>query len=251
MHTANIIDVSEATFERDVLQRSAETPVVVDFWAAWCGPCRTLGPVLERLAAEADGAWVLAKLDVDANPSLAAAFGVQGIPAVHAFKDGRRIAEFVGALPEDQVRAWLARLGPSEGDRAVDAGRAAEARGDLRAAADSYRLALSQEPAHAEARRALERVQLELRSVGLDEGALRARLRADPADVDAAAGLADLAAAGGDLVAAFDLLLGLVRATTGEQRDGARQHLLRLLDTVPPDDPRASAARRSLSLALF
>ncbi|MFN2490863.1 MAG: thioredoxin [Actinomycetota bacterium] len=251
MNTSFAEHVTEETFEEQVLRRSFEAPVVVDFWAEWCGPCRTLGPLLERLAQEADGAWTLAKVDVDSNPRLAAAFEVQGIPAVHAFKDGREVSEFVGALPEDQVRAWLDRLGPTPGDLAVEEGRAAEARGDLEAAAESYRRALLEEPAHAEARTALERVELTLRSGGLDEDGLRARLDADPGDVEAAIGLADLEAARGALEAAFNLLLDVVRATAGDERELARKHLLRLLDTIAPDDARAVAARRSLSLALF
>jgi putative thioredoxin len=207
--------------------------------------------MLERLVAEDGGAWQLAKVDVDANPGLAAAFRVRGIPAVHAFKDGRHVAEFVGALPEDQVRAWLARLGPSSGDRLVEEGMRLEKGGELAAAAEAYRRALREEPGHAQARSALERVELTVRSAALDEGSLRARLEADPGDVDAAIGLADLRAAAGRLEEAFEQLLEVVRRASGEERERARRHLLRLLDTVSPDDPRALAARRSLSLALF
>jgi putative thioredoxin len=247
----SVIDVTEATFETDVIDRSHELPVVVDFWAEWCGPCRVLGPLLERLATAGDGTWQLAKVDVDANPRLAAAFRVQGIPAVHAFKDGRQVAEFVGALPEDQVRAWLEQLGPSTADLAVEEGLRAEERGDLAAAAEAYRLALREEPGHGAAQSALERVELALRSATLDGASLRARLAADPSDIDAATGLADLEASRGRLEAAFELLLDGVRRSAGDERDAARRHLLRLMATVPADDARAKAARRSLALALY
>ncbi len=251
MSSPNVRDVTEQTFVEEVVERSREAPVVVDFWAAWCGPCRALGPILERLADEANGAWTLAKVDVDANPGLASSFGIQGIPAVRAWKDGREVAQFVGALPEPQVREWLAQLGPSAAEVAfAEAERALES-GNVDAGMEHLERVLELEPGHAAARAALERLQLANRVGDLDEEVIRRRVAADPGDVDAASDLADVLAARGEVEAAFDALIDAVRRSSGDAREKARTHLLKLLDTVPADDPRAIKARRALSLVLF
>jgi putative thioredoxin len=246
-----VVDVSESTFERDVLDRSRTTPVVVDFWADWCGPCRILSPVLERLAREADGSWVLAKVDVDQNQRLAAAAGVQGIPAVRAFKDGRQVAEFTGALPEQEVRRWLASLGVGGGDRAVAAGRDAERNGDLDGAAAHYRRALELDPGNREAAQRLAAFELRRRAAEHNEADLLRRLEGDPHDVEAAAALADLEVSRGNTEAAFSRLLEIVRTSSGVAREEARRHLVRLFGSLPDNDPNVGAARRSLSRALF
>ena len=251
MSSTHVIEVNEQTFVQDVVDRSHEVPVVVDFWAEWCGPCRSLGPILERLAQEADGTWVLAKVDVDANQGLAATFGIRGIPAVRAWKDGREVAEFVGALPEPQVRQWLEQLGPTPAEIAFSEAQSTLAAGDFEGAKRQLRHVLDLEPGHAQAKAEVERLELVERAGDLDEAEARRRLAADPADINAATGLADLLAARGDLEAAFDVLIDAVRQTDGDARERARTHLLRLLDTIPANDPRALSARRNLSLALF
>lgn len=146
LNADNVIDVTEESFEKEVVARSKERPVVVDFWAAWCGPCRMLGPLLERLATEPDSNFILAKVDVDANPGLAMQYQVQGIPAVKGFRDGKVVAAFVGAQPEPQVRAFLRRLAPSDIDLHLSAAAALQAEKKWPEAEGAYRLVLERNP---------------------------------------------------------------------------------------------------------
>ncbi|MGM0555201.1 MAG: tetratricopeptide repeat protein [Myxococcota bacterium] len=155
----HIIDVDSATFESDVVEKSREVPVVVDFWAPWCGPCRTLGPTLEALADEAGGDWILAKVNVDDNQQLAQQFNVRGIPAVKAFVDGAVADEFTGAKPRNAVELWLENFMPSKADADIKEGREAEAAGDEARAAEAYRRALEDDPNHTEALVGLSRIE--------------------------------------------------------------------------------------------
>ena len=243
-------EVTDATFEDDVLNKSFQQTVVVDFWAAWCGPCRQLTPVLERLADESSD-WVLAKVDVDVNPRLSATFGIQSIPAVKAFRDGKQVGEFMGALPESQVRKWLEQLGPSEGELALVVAEEAEAAGRLEDARAGYERALTEEPGLYAARSGLARIDLVLRAQTLDETALRARAEANATDLDALVGLADLDAAAGRHEQAFGRLIEAIRDVSGDERERLRVHLLGLFDTLSADDPRVLTSRRDLSMALF
>jgi putative thioredoxin len=261
--TAHVVDVTEATFGDEVIEKSKTVPVVIDLWAEWCAPCRQLGPVLERLAAEADGAWVLAKVDVDANPRIAQALQVQGIPAVKAVVNGELVDEFTGAMPEAQVRQWLERLGvgaagaagtagpTGPADERVEVGLAAERRGDLDAALASYRAVLADAPGDASAKAGLARVSLVQRAKAADEQTLLARVAARPDDVEAAAALADLDVVRGRARDAFGRLLDVIRRTSGDERDAAREHLVGLFEVLGPDDPAVVNARRELANALY
>lgn len=159
-HIANVIDVTEATFQQDVIQKSYETPVVVDFWAAWCAPCRMLGPMLERIAAEPGSNFILAKVDVDSNQRLSIQFGVRGIPAVKAFKDGRVINEFVGAQPEPRVRQFLNQVAPNETELSLDTANKLLAERKWEQAEERFSQLMSENGSNPEARLGLAKALL-------------------------------------------------------------------------------------------
>src|SRR5262245_21856696 len=292
-----VFDVTEATFETDVLERSRTVPVVMDLWAEWCGPCKQLSPVLERLATEAAGAWVLAKVDVDANPQLSAALQVQSIPMVVAVIGGQLVDGFLGAMPEAQVRQWIGQVlavaekmgmkvtapaGAAESAAVADApagtvpgrpgdGRAsrgpgagappvppayAEAReamerGDVDGAAKAFEQELAANPADPVAKAGLAQVNLIRRVSSYDQAQARRDAAEHPSDVDAQTKVADLELASGRAEEAFNRLLGVVRRTSGEERDQARAHLVSLFELLPPNDPQVKKARSTLSTLLF
>ncbi len=239
-----VINVNERTFQRDVIERSREVPVVVDFWAPWCGPCRMLGPILEGLAQEFGGQFILAKLNVDENPRLAAQFGVQGIPAVKAFKHGRVVAEFVGAQPQPMVRRFIERLIPNELDKKVAEGHALLAAKQFAEAERKFQEVLAENPDHWAAALGLARAQLgqgqeeaALKTLqrippGAPEGAEAADLRAEIAlrrevgDADEESLLARLAEAPDDLEARYKLA-GLL--TLQGRYEEALPHYLEIL----------------------
>ena len=267
-----IVDVTEATFQAEVVERSLQTLVVVDLWAEWCGPCKQLSPVLERAAQAAGGAWVLAKVDVDANPRIAQLFGVQSIPTIVAIAGGQPVDAFSGALPEPEVREWLNRLidalkdrlpglqaagrdgadvEPEEPDdpRFTEAEDAFE-RGDFAAAEAAYEQILAQEPANELAKAALAQVRFTARAEAADPAAV-ARADADPDDVTAQLAAADVELADQRAEDAFRRLIATVRRTSGDERTRVREHLVGLFELFAPDDPRVAAARRNLASALF
>ena len=276
--SAFVFDVTEETFNTDVAARSRTTPVIVDLWADWCGPCKQLSPVLEKLANEAAGAWVLAKIDVDANPRLAQAFQAQSIPMVVAIVGGQMVDAFLGAMPESQVRQWLTQVlavadqigvgapgagGVPDADGADDlAGvddlppayaeaQAAMESGDMDTATSVIEKALAETPGDPLLKSWLAQANLIKRVGGYDQAAARRDAAASPSDVDAQLRVADIELASGRTEEAFDRLLGVIRRTSGDERNKARVQLLSLFDIFPPDDPQVKRARGQLTALLF
>ena len=285
-----VIDTTTQAFKKDVIDESARRPVLVDFWAPWCGPCKTLSPIIEKAVLAAKGAVRLVKMNIDEHPAIAGQLGIQSIPAVIAFVKGQPVDGFVGALPESQVKAFIDRVagpsGPSEPELEIADGEALLAEGDIAAAADHFAAALALEPqsipgilglarcllASGEIDRARQtlgllpdsakndpqaaavRAQLELAgqtaSLG-DPAALEARVAADPADHQARFDLALLLNAKGDREGATDRLLEIMRKNRSWNEEQARKQLLTFFEAWGPMDPATLAGRRRLSSMLF
>ncbi len=282
--SSRIVDVAESDFQRDVVERSRSVPVVVDFWAPWCGPCKTLGPLLERLAEEHAGAFVLAKVDVDRAQTLASRLGVRSIPTVLGFRDGAIRAEFVGAQPEPAVREFLQAVLPSEADRWTDTAQERFAAGDATGAEDAWREALALEPRHGrallglaralaargEVATALDRLdhilphevvyeeagqfaaELRLASESdADPDSLRAKLAADPDDLPARIELGRALAAAGRHEEALETLLEAVRRDPEFEEGAARKAMLDLFEVLGGEHEATQRFRRELSRVLF
>ncbi|HET7900128.1 MAG TPA: tetratricopeptide repeat protein [Candidatus Nanopelagicales bacterium] len=270
-----VVDVTEETFQSEVLDRSFTVPVVIDLWADWCQPCKALTPVLEALAAEDAGAWVLAKVDVDAEQRIAAAFQVQSIPTTFAVVKGQPVPLFQGALPAAEVRQYLDELlrvaaangvtgrvvvdgEPEEaveeepaGDPRFDAAYDAIEAGDWDTADAAYRAVLATAPNDPEATAGLAQVAILRRTEGVDPATVLAAADAAPDSLEAQSLAADLELLTGRVDEAFARIVDLVRRASGDDRTAARDHLLSLFALVGESDPRVTRARAALASALF
>ncbi|GAA1022745.1 MULTISPECIES: tetratricopeptide repeat protein [Amycolatopsis] len=264
-----VLEVTEATFQ-SVVELSLNQLVVVDLWAGFSEQCQQLTAVLERLAGESGGSWVLAKVDVEANPRIAQAFGAQSVPTVVAIAGGQPVDAFSGALPEPEIRKWLGSLLDALRDRLPGIRAAEEARGpveepedprfteaedafeqgDYAAAQAAYERILDAEPANELAKNALAQVKFTARAEAADPSA-REKAEADPKDIDAQLAAADLDVAEQDVEGAFRRLVDVVRRTAGDERNRVREHLVALFELFDPADERVAKARRDLASALF
>jgi putative thioredoxin len=278
-----VFDVTEADFQQRVLVRSREVPVVVDFWAEWCGPCKTLTPVLEKLAAEFKGAFEVAKVDVDKNERLAAMLRIQSIPTVYAFVDGQPVDGFQGAQPEKVVRQFIERLVPPPEEDPLEIAEQALAAGDTALAEKAFRRVLETKPDSGVALLGLARVALSKRDTKMaatlldrikeadpawqqaqrvkgvlafgehaaDEKELRQRIAANARDPEAWYQLGATLALNGRHDEAMDAFLEVVKVGRSWNEDAGRKALLSLFDLLGADDPRTMAARRRLASLLF
>ena len=289
--SAYIKDSGLETFAADVIEASREVPVIVDFWAPWCGPCKTLGPMIEKIVNEAKGAVRLVKVNIDENQEIARQLRIQSIPTVYAFRNGQPVDGFMGAIPESQLRAFVQQLtgGAAGGSPAEDILAVAEeafAAGDIGTAAQAYAQVLQDEPGHPKAVAGLARCYLKsgdvdrarktlqlvrpdgagdeaIRAVEAevslreqaakagDTAPLRAKLEANPKDHQARYDLALALDAKGDRQGALDALLDIVRGDRNWNEQAARKHLVTLFEAMGPTDPRTIEARRKLSSILF
>ena len=260
--TQHVVQVTDADFEQIVIQGSKDRPVVLDLWAEWCGPCKTLGPILEKVARERDGAFLLAKLDVDANPVVAGALGVQSIPTVVAFRDGEPMTGFVGSYPEDEVNRFVDTILPSEAELVAEEGQAEEEAGDLEGAEQRYRDALAVDPDNRDAAVGLARILAE-RGEEQEARELVTKHLPDPdaervlatmevrgwAELDGTGALdeAKRLAARGDWRDASERMLGALT----EDRDAARDAMITVFQVLGDDNPLVGEYRRKLTNALY